>query len=180
MEPTLLPGDFILVNKFSYGLRLPVLNNKIIDLGEPERGDVVVFRYPEDPSIAFIKRIVGLPGDKLEYRDKQLYINDKPITQEVIPRSAGDNMGITQFIEYLGENGHQMQIMEGRPDRDMKYEVPEGQYFAMGDNRDNSRDSRVWGTLPEQNLIGKAFLIWMNWDCITFNGHCGRIGSSIE
>jgi signal peptidase I len=180
MEPTLLPGDFILVNKFSYGLRLPVLNNKIIDLGEPERGDVVVFRYPEDPSIAFIKRIVGLPGDKLEYRDKQLYINDKPITQEVIPRSAGDNMGITQFIEYLGENGHQMQIMEGRPDREMKYEVPEGQYFAMGDNRDNSRDSRVWGTLPEQNLIGKAFLIWMNWDCITFNGHCSRIGSTIE
>ena len=177
MEPTLFPGDFILVNKFSYGLRLPVLNNKIVSLGEPQRGDVVVFRYPEDPSIAFIKRIVGLPGDQLEYRNKQLYINGEEATQEIVD---GSKIGFKQFLEQLGDMKHQTQVREGYRSSDLKYQVPEGNYFAMGDNRDNSRDSRVWGPLPEQNLIGKAFLIWMNWNCVTLNGQCNRIGSKIE
>lgn len=178
MEPTLFPGDFILVNKFSYGLRLPVLHNKIVDFGEPQRGDVVVFRYPEDPSIAFIKRIVGLPGDRLEYRDKQIYINGEPAPQEVI---EGGKLGFTAFFEQLGDSRHKAQIREGGyPGNNATYEVPAGHYFAMGDNRDNSRDSRVWGSLPEQNLIGKAFFIWMNWNCITLNGQCDRIGSTIE
>ncbi|MDX1655044.1 MAG: signal peptidase I [Candidatus Competibacteraceae bacterium] len=178
MEPTLYAGDFILVNKFSFGVRLPVVNIKILDSGQPERGDVAVFRYPEDPSVAYIKRIVGLPGDRITYRNKQLYINGKPIAQEDLPdRMARGYYDIRQ--EQLGQREHLIQV---RPGREPVWErvVPPGHYFAMGDNRDNSRDSRVWGPLPEENLIGQAFLIWMNLDCITFKGHCGRIGDSIQ
>jgi len=180
MEPTLLPGDFILVNKFAYGLRLPVLNTKIFDSGEPRRGDVVVFRYPEDPTIAYIKRVVGLPGDNLEYRNKQLYINGEPMPQVKLPAGNGAAAnGFEPRQETLGTVSHTIQVRRGE-DPPWSYKVPEGHYFVMGDNRDNSRDSRFWGPLPEANLIGKAFLIWMNWDCITFNGHCGRIGSTIK
>lgn len=183
MEPTLLPGDFILVNKFSYGLRLPVVNTKVIELGEPERGDVVVFRYPEDPAVAFIKRIVGLPGDRLEYRDKQLYINGKPVGQDILPAGEkGGKSGYNQIIERLSETReHRIFTRQGSGNgASWEYTVPEGHYFTLGDNRDNSRDSRFWGPLPEQNLIGKAFLIWMNWQCVTGNGNCERIGSTIE
>ena len=180
MEPTLLPGDFILVNKFAYGLRLPVLNTKIFDSGEPQRGDVVVFRYPEDPTIAYIKRVVGLPGDNLEYRNKQLYVNGEPMPQVKLPAGNGAAAnGFEPRQETLGTVSHTIQVRRG-DDLPWGYKVPEGHYFVMGDNRDNSRDSRFWGPLPEANLIGKAFLIWMNWDCITFNGHCGRIGSTIK
>ncbi|MCP5419678.1 MAG: signal peptidase I [Gammaproteobacteria bacterium] len=196
MEPTLLPGDFILVNKFAYGLRLPVVNAKILDTGSPQRGDVVVFRYPEDPSIAYIKRIIGLPGDHLQYRDKQLYINGVPATQSDVAEAMGPG-GFEQRMEQLGDVQHAIQINSNWAltslwqgldlQRDFagrliswEYDVPPGHYFALGDNRDNSRDSRFWGPLPEQNLIGKAFLIWMNWDCVTFNGHCGRIGEVIR
>ena len=180
MEPTLLPGDFILVNKFAYGLRLPVLNSKIFNSGEPQRGDVVVFRYPEDPSIAYIKRVVGLPGDTLEYRNKQLTINGEPMPQVKLPAANGmATNGFEQRQETLGNVTHTIQVRRGE-DLPWKYQVPVGYYFVMGDNRDNSKDSRFWGPLPEGNLIGKAFLIWMNWDCIRFNGHCGRIGSTIK
>jgi len=180
MEPTLLPGDFILVNKFAYGLRLPVLNSKIFNSGEPRRGDVVVFRYPEDPSIAYIKRVVGLPGDTLEYRNKQLTINGEPMPQTKLPAANGIAInGFEQRQETLGNVTHTIQVRRGN-DLPWSYQVPEGHYFVMGDNRDNSKDSRFWGPLPEGNLIGKAFLIWMNWDCLSFNGHCGRIGSTIK
>jgi signal peptidase I len=176
MMPTLLDGDFILVNKFAFGVRLPVLNTKILDTGEPRRGEVAVFRYPEDPSVAFIKRIVGLPGDLLEYRDKRLYVNGAPVPAE----SEGVVNGYEQRLEQLGDTRHYIQLSQGQNNRSWQYTVPAGHYFAMGDNRDNSRDSRYWGPLPEQNLIGKAFLIWMNWDCITFRGNCNRIGRSIK
>lgn len=197
MVPTLLTGDFILVNKFSYGLRLPVLNTKIFSNGEPARGDVAVFRFPRDPTVAYIKRIVGLPGDLLEYRDKRLWINGQLVPQTPEPKDPSEP-NIQQFSEQLGENTHRIQMLaENRwgsvglwpglqNHRELdgtiswKYQVPAGHYFAMGDNRDNSSDSRVWGPLPEENLIGKAFLIWMNGDCVTLKGRCGRIGSKIE
>lgn len=195
MMPTLLAGDFILVNKFAFGIRLPVLNTKILDTGSPQRGDVAVFRYPVDTSVAYIKRIVGLPGDQLVYRDKQLYINGRPAPQTVV--SPAREMGDYEVREeQLGEIDHLIQvrngwvssgfwpklksIMDGEGHLMWSYQVPEGFYFAMGDNRDNSSDSRYWGVLPEENLIGKAFFIWMNWDCITFKGHCGRIGDVIQ
>lgn len=197
MVPTLLKGDFILVNKFTYGLRLPVLNTKIIGNGQPQRGDVVVFRFPPDPAVAYIKRVVGLPGDRLAYRGKQLFINGQPVALTALPNDPAAP-GYQRFAEKLGEAEHQIQVLaDGRwglagfwsgiqPRREpdgavgWEYQVPPGHYFMMGDNRDNSSDSRVWGPLPEENLIGKAFLIWMNWDCITFSGQCSRIGDSIH
>jgi signal peptidase I len=197
MLPTLLKGDFILVSKFAYGLRLPVLNTKLFGNGQPARGDVVVFRYPREPAVAYIKRVVGLPGDRLEYRGKRLFINGQPAPLTPLPDNAAEP-GYQQFDERLGAAHHQIQVLaDGRwslvglwpelqsrrePDGTVswEYQVPEGHYFVMGDNRDNSSDSRVWGPLPEENLIGRAFFIWMNLDCITFNGQCGRIGNSIE
>lgn len=197
MVPTLLKGDFILVNKFTYGLRLPVLNTRIIGNGQPQRGDVVVFRFPPDPAVAYIKRVVGLPGDLLSYRGKQLSINGQPVAQTALPNDPA-KPGYQQSEESLGETRHQIQTLADsrwglagfwsglQPRRDpdgavgWDYQVPPEHYFMMGDNRDNSSDGRVWGPVPEANLIGKAFFIWMNWDCITFNGQCSRIGDSIQ
>ena len=197
MVPTLLKGDFILVNKFIYGLRLPVLNTKMIGNGLPQRGDVVVFRYPPNPAVVYIKRVVGLPGDRVAYHGKQLSINGQPVALAPLPNDPA-MPSYRQFDEQLGETKHRIQILaDGRwglagfwsglqsshdPDGSVgwNYQVQPGHYFTMGDNRDNSSDGRVWGPVPEENLIGKAFFIWMNWDCITFNGQCGRIGNSID
>lgn len=169
MMPTLEIGDFILVNKYTYGIRLPIVDKKIISIGEPKRGDVMVFRYPEDPSTPFIKRVVGLPGDRIGYYDKVLYVNGEPVRQERIGTytgsGRGSNMtGASERMEYLGAKAHAILVQPGYPSLPMESVVPAGQYFVLGDNRDNSRDSRYWGTVPDHYLIGRAFLIWMNWD----------------
>ena len=177
MMPTLLVGDFILVNKFSYGIRLPVLNKKVIELGEPQQGDVVVFRYPKQPWIDYIKRVVAVPGDSVRYQDKILYINGKPMPQTPVGMYTGVGSGVQmtgalRLLERLDGIEHNILVHPMAPNlamgcnvlRNGPITVPEGHYFAMGDNRDNSNDSRCWGLVPEENLVGKAFGIWMNWD----------------
>lgn len=190
MLPTLQSGDLILVNKFSYGIRLPVLDRKVIDVGEPQRGDVMVFRYPVDPQVDYIKRVVGLPGDEVAYLDKKLYING----QEVRRTRSGDYFEpdrvayTAQYDEKLGDVDHKI-LLDERSFQDIgpilayphrqacqyarngvRCKVPEGHYFVMGDNRDNSLDSRYWGFVADGNIVGKAFFIWMNF------GDLGRIG----
>lgn len=184
MMPTLLIGDFILVNKFDYGIRLPVIDEKIIDIGRPKRGDVVVFRYPENPSIPFIKRVIGLPGDTVSYYDNRLYINGKRI--EEVPDGiyhgfwSGQNMtGASVYIERLGQVRHRILIEPGYPTAEGTWKVPPHSYFVMGDNRDNSRDSRYWGFVPDKDLIGRAFLVWFNWDW-GYGIDWGRIGTPIR
>jgi len=189
MMPTLLVGDFILVNKFSYGFRLPVINLKVFEIGEPQRGDVVVFRYPKNPSIPFIKRVVGLPGDMLEYNyaTKMLYINGEPVTQtskgRYIGVGAGSNMtGREQRLEYLPGAEHAILVLPEKTSYApiKEWIIPEHEYFVFGDNRDNSKDSRFWGTVPEENLIGKAFFIWMNWDLKNGGISWQRLGTQIN
>ena len=179
MMPTLLQGDFIFVKKYSYGLRLPVLESKIIETGMPERGDVVVFRLPSDPSVNYIKRVVGLPGDEVVYAGHRLTINGEEIElerDEVTP----DHHGLPRFVETLGEREHAILIANpGFTMRDGVYTVDEGHYFMMGDNRDNSSDSRVIGAVPETHLVGEAVRIWMHMDGIEVPDW-GRIGTRIE
>ena len=190
MMPTLLVGDFILVNKFAYGLRLPVIGTKIVSIGEPKRGDVFVFRYPNpehDPrkeGLDYIKRVIGLPGDEITYRNKTLYVNGKEVPQTDVGPFVGSGnegrrmAGAEVHDEMLPEVQHKiLQSSMLLPGREGSWRVPAGHYFALGDNRDNSEDSRYWGFVPEQNVIGKAFVIWMNWDGgIDFK----RIGSLIN
>ena len=177
MMPTLLTGDFILVNKFAYGLRLPISHQKFLNVGKPSRGDVAVFRYPTDPRVDFIKRIVAVPGDRVGYANKTLYINDRPVALRKIQTYTGvgsgaDTTGFDHVKEDLLGVEHEMLINPRKPDYSLgchtlsgrTYTVPEGHYFVMGDNRDQSNDSRCWGPVPEENLVGKAFMIWMSWD----------------
>lgn len=185
MMPTLLVGDFILVNKFAYGLRLPVLNNKILELGEPQRGDVVVFRYPEDPSVDYIKRVVAVPGDRVAYREKILYINGQAMAQTPIGSYVGVGSGVSSSGAALREEDldgvrHQILVRPGAAGAEGEMVVPPGHYFMMGDNRDNSKDSRYFGPVPEGNLVGKAFMIWMNWDGAAGGVDWARIGDMIH
>ena len=191
MIPTLLVGDLILVNKFHYGVRLPVINKKIVANHDPQRGDVMVFRYPEDPSVDYIKRVVGVPGDEVSYRNQQLFVNGT--LAETQPRPDFFNEDSLRFekeyVEKLGDVEHRILVDRQRqsyitvPDNfplkeNCRYsaegvtcKVPAGHYFMMGDNRDNSRDSRFWGFVPDENIVGKAFFVWMNF------GNLKRIGS---
>ena len=182
MIPTLLIGDFILVNKFTYGIRLPVVNTKLVELGSPRRGDVMVFRYPADTSLDYIKRVVGLPGDRIEYRDKALTVNGVPVPRRAAPdyESRERLQYFPRFIESFDGAEHEIILEKETPgflSRSMDFKhsgncdynsgglvctVPPGHYFAMGDNRDNSSDSRVWGFVPDENIVGKAFFIWLN------------------
>jgi signal peptidase I len=185
MMPTLLVGDFILVNKFTYGIRLPVINKKVIELNEPKRGDIVVFRYPKEPSVDYIKRVIGLPGDKIVYTNKQLTINGVPVKQVSLGRYQGvgqgeDMTGAERLEEDLLGVKHDILIRNGTPTVEFTYVVPEGHYFVMGDNRDNSNDSRYWGPVPEANLVGKAFFIWMSWDWQDKGVGFSRIGTVLN
>jgi signal peptidase I len=169
MMPTLLVGDFILVNKFTYGIRLPVINKKIVPLNGPQRGDIVVFRFPKDPKVDYIKRVIGVPGDKIVYENKQLTVNGQPATQVSLGRYQGVGQGQDMTgAEHLRENltgvEHSILVRHDAMSAEGVYVVPPGQYFVMGDNRDNSNDGRYWGFVPEENLVGKAFFIWMSWD----------------
>jgi signal peptidase I len=187
MMPTLLHGDFILVNKFTYGLRLPVLHTKVFDNRLPQRGDVIVFRYPENTALDYIKRVVGIPGDRIEYRNKTLYINGEVCEQA--PNGVFVGMGRDQsenrsriIVEQLAQIEHAILINEQRSGyhSEGSWVVPEGHYFVLGDNRDNSRDSRFWGFVPEDHLVGKAFAIWMNWDFVSGTFDFKRIGKTIK
>jgi signal peptidase I len=205
MIPTLLVGDFILVNKFAYGVRLPVANKKIFSVGDPQRGDVMVFRYPVDESLDYIKRVIGVPGDTVSYRNKQLTINGEAVTQvqdgafEYLEQEANfsgaqlEVARLSRFKETLGTHTHatlnetakptlHLGSVQSFPNKEQcRYDqegftctVPAGHYFMMGDNRDRSSDSRYWGFVPENHIVGKAFLIWLNWSDIK------RIGTRIN
>jgi signal peptidase I len=206
MMPTLLVGDFILVNKFAYGLRLPVLDTKILAVGEPKRGDVFVFRYPgyscmrdgkemrsgrpceqpfePVPHEDYIKRVIGLPGDEITYRNKTLFINGKEVPESYVGPYTGPSEPTNRMTgaqvknEQLDTVEHRiLELPQQTIGREGTWKVPDGYYFAMGDNRDNSLDSRFWGFVPEKNLVGKALVIWMNWDDgIDFS----RIGTLIK
>jgi signal peptidase I len=196
MMPTLVDGDFILVSKFAYGLRLPVLDTKFLDIGEPQRGDPVVFRYPGNPRLGerdphigqdYIKRVIGLPGDEVVYREKQLYLNGQLVAQTSVGRyvgegSSSDATGFDHRSEALPDRTHDILVNGLAVGRrgEGRWVVPEGHYFVMGDNRDNSEDSRYWGFVPEQNLVGKAFLIWMNFDSKAGGVNFSRLGTVIE
>jgi signal peptidase I len=192
MVPTLVIGDLILVNKFTYGIRLPIVNKKIIEVNNPQRGDVMVFKYPKDPSLDYIKRVVGVPGDKIVYKNKRLTVNGKEISYQPLPDYL-DEEHLTyskQYLENLLGVTHKIlnderapgyiSNVDNFPHRDsctyyssdgFSCTVPAGHYFMMGDNRDNSLDSRYWGFVPDQNIVGKAFFVWMNL------GNLKRIGS---
>jgi signal peptidase I len=191
MVPTLLVGDFILVNKYTYGIRVPVINKKLIELNHPSRGDVMVFRFPEDPSLDYIKRVVGVPGDRVEYRNKRLSINGTPVpVRQVDDYLSKERMQFSRrFVETLNGADHEILLDEDAPagmmpgrafpyagncnynSNGLACTVPPGHYFVMGDNRDNSSDSRVWGFVPDDNIVGKAFFIWLNLN------ELGRFGS---
>jgi signal peptidase I len=178
MMPTLLAGDFILVNKFSYGIRVPILNYTMIDVSKPKRGDVFVFNYPPKPSIDYIKRVVGLPGDVIEYKSKKLFINGKKMEQTFVDKypyimNEIHHIEAKEFKEALEGINHSI-LIHDLPGDDFKFEVPQDHYLAFGDNRDNSADSRVWGFVPEHNLVGPAFFIWFNF------GEFNRIGTIIH
>ncbi|KAF0100051.1 MAG: signal peptidase I [bacterium] len=209
MLPTLLIGDFILVNKYEYGIRLPVINKKVIELSSPQRGDVMVFRFPSDPSLDYIKRVVGVPGDVVEYVDKRLVINGQPVRYTRAGKYEYTAQGLNfvqgeTWREQLGEHAHIAMVqadmppviphqVEGAfPYRDncgysesgFKCTVPAGHYFTLGDNRDASNDSRYWGFVPDENIVGRAFFIWWNFDdflnMLKSFSKPARIGSSIE
>lgn len=191
MIPTLHIGDLILVNKYDYGVRLPVINKKIIDINSPQRGDVMVFRYPENPSQDYIKRVIGIPGDKVAYQNKRIYINGQPVsTKRIDDYLHPERLYYSrQYTEKLGQISYKVLNDEDAPafipdaaqfpqrenclynNSGVICTVPPGHYFMLGDNRDNSRDSRFWGFVPEENIVGKAFFIWFNF------GDLKRIGS---
>ena len=195
MMPTLLVGDFILVNKFAYGIRLPVINTKIVEVGAPARGDVMVFRYPglgpddERAGADYIKRVVGLPGDRIAFRDQQLFVNGEKVPKQADGVYVGSGQGAamtgaTRFeVDLDGRRHHTLETSPfSSPRAEGEWVVPEGHFFVMGDNRDRSEDSRYWGFVPEGNLVGKAFMIWLNcegWFCTGAFDYT-RIGDTIR
>ncbi|PHQ78995.1 MAG: signal peptidase I [Coxiella sp. (in: Bacteria)] len=195
LEPTVMPGDFIAVNQFAYGIKFPIGNYKMISTGEPKRGDIVLFHYPPNPKVIYVKRLIGEPGDKISYTNKVLTINGKVQTQKYLGHDYdyGNGPGQTQpvdlYEEKLGGAWHKIFRrpystdgtfkLESDSKGDFSYTVPKGHYFMMGDNRDNSADSRYFGAVPERNIIGKAFGVWMSWDPVHHKVRWNRIGNSL-
>ena len=177
MVPTLEVGDYILVNKYTYGIRLPVIRTKVLALNNPQRGDVVVFFPPHMNDTYFIKRVVGLPGDTVEYRNKQIFVNGKRVEREPAAEQFAQSSHNITGRESLGESEHLMQVDTRRPSSDFSVVVRPGHYFMMGDNRDNSSDSRVWGQVSERDIVGKAFAIWMHWDTLISLPSFSRVGA---
>ena len=195
MLPTLVVGDLILVDKFHYGIRLPIINRKIVSLNDPKRGEVMVFRFPRDTTIDYIKRVVGIPGDEISFREQRVFLNGTAVPLSAMPPPGfydeESRRYVPEYEEQFGERGHRILVNPqsvpffGQTDairfpyrENCRYsaegvtcKVPPGHYFMMGDNRDNSLDSRFWGFVPDENIVGRAFLIWMNF------GNLGRVGS---
>jgi len=166
MVPTLQVGDYILVNKFNYGLRLPVTRTKVWDVASPERGDVMVFYPPHANTTYYIKRVIGIPGDRVQYRNKQLTVNGKPVPREWLAEIPGSRRLQVGIERPRDDKSHLVQVDRSRPIRDFSVVVRPGHYFMMGDNRDNSSDSRVWGQVPERDIVGQAVAIWMHWESV--------------
>lgn len=186
LEPTVMPGDFIAVQQFSYGLRFPVFGKKLVNVGEPKRGDIALFRWPKDPKIIFVKRVIGLPGDHIVYNNKVLYINGKKVKQTFLHKTYdlgeyGNKRLVYEKVENLNGVKHKIFVQPvGGETRNYDLVVPPNHYFMMGDNRDNSDDSRQWGFVAEKDLIGKAFGIWMSWDPVHHEIRWRRIGKSVD
>lgn len=183
LEPTIMPGDFIAVNQFAYGLRLPVLHTKIVPIGEPDHGDIALFRWPKHPEIIFVKRVIGIPGDHIVYKNKVLTINGHICTQQFVQHTYDYYSGglMPRPVEELSEDllgvKHNIFIQSHNgEDQNFDINVPPHQYFMMGDNRDDSDDSRFWGFVPERNLIGKAMIVWMSWNALQHHVRWSRIG----
>lgn len=184
MYPTLEIGDFIVVNKFAYGVKLPVLQTKVFPVGLPERGDVIVFKFPKDPNVDYIKRVIGLPGDEISYIGRTLFVNGNLVRQEQVGpyegQGSGKMMDGASHVTETNSDGQSYKVLLDMDKSSLDINsivVPEGQYFVMGDNRDHSNDSRFWGFVPEDHIKGQAFGIWMNWDDKI---HFNRIGLGIQ
>lgn len=186
LKPTLLTGDFILVNKFDYGLRLPVAHKHVTAGVAPKRGDIIVFRWPPNPSVDFIKRVVGVPGDKISYVNKEIYINGNKMTQNILETKEvrddnGETMRVQESMEDLSGVKHRIYTNPAIMARDFKdVVVPEDSYFVMGDNRDDSEDSRYWGFVRDKDIVGKAVLVWMSWNNLDTDVRWNRIGTPIR
>ncbi len=182
LEPTLLVGDFVAVNKFAYGLKLPVIEKKVVSIADPKTGEVAVFRWPPDPSYDYIKRVIGVPGDKISYHNKVLTINGKEAKQTFVEYTIDESSGkpVAKYSENLNGVIHNIFVRTDVPAVDFDIVVPEGSYFMMGDNRDDSADSRFWGFVPSSYFRGKAFLVWMSWDSKTGTVRWSKIGKMIH
>ncbi len=182
LEPTLDVGDFVAVNKFAYGLRLPVTESKIIPIAKPKKGEIAVFRWPPNPTYDYIKRVIGVPGDKVEYKNKKLIINGTEMKQTFIENTIDESSGkpVAKYRENLNGVEHDIFIRDNVAPFDFEVVVPEGQYFMMGDNRDDSADSRYWGFVSDEYLRGKAFLVWMSWDAKKMLPRWSNIGHIIH
>ena len=182
LEPTLLVGDFLAVNKFAYGLRLPVWEKKVIPIANPKTGEIAVFRWPPDPSYDYIKRVIGVPGDKVVYHNKVLSINGQEMKQTFVEYTTDESSGkaVAKYREHLNGVEHFIFVRADVPAVDFEVEVPEGQYFMMGDNRDDSADSRFWGFVADKYLRGKAFVVWMSWNGKTDMIRWSKIGNLIH
>lgn len=177
MLPTLEIGDFILVNKFTYGLRLPVFHNEVFSVGDPQRGDIAVFRYPRNPTQDFIKRVIGVPGDTIEYRNKTFYVNGRRVKRVAGGEYEHSRQDLVRYTETLDEAQYDTLAYPDSQHRAARWQVPPKHYFVSGDNRDNSNDSRFWGFVPRDNMVGRAFYIWFNLRFDNYSANFSRIGS---